>query len=56
MRQPDKEDFKRAMEAEIKNQWDNGNFRLIRRSDLEEGTPILPGVWALTRKQWVLTS
>ena len=34
---------------------DNGNFKLIKRSSLKKGTPVLPGVWALTRKRRILT-
>jgi hypothetical protein len=53
--QLDFEQFQRAMEMEIENQWGNGNFKLIKRSGLKKGTPVLSGVWALTRKRRILT-
>jgi hypothetical protein len=53
--QPDFEQFQRAMEMEIENQWDNGNFKLIKHSSLKKGTPVLPGVSALTKKRHILT-
>jgi hypothetical protein len=44
-----------AMEKEIIGQWDIGNFRLRKHSNLKKGTSILPGVWALKRKCWILS-
>jgi hypothetical protein len=44
MREPDADDFRKAMEKEIVDQWDNGNFRLFNKacglSDAS-GTPTL---------------
>ena len=45
MRQPDREDFKAAMDKELKDQMRNGNFIILRRKDLPSGTQILPTVW-----------
>ena len=42
------------MVKEFADQWDNENFKLMRRSDIPPGTKILPGVWALKRKRKVL--
>ena len=51
MRESDREHFLKAMEKEIIDQWDNGNFRLVPRSTVPKGKKILPGVWALRRKR-----
>ena len=50
MRQPDREDFKVAMSKEIQDQMKNGNFKVLRRNKLPEGTQILPTVWQMKRK------
>jgi Reverse transcriptase (RNA-dependent DNA polymerase) len=55
IKEPDADDFKIAMVKEIKDQWDNGNFRLIERDKVPPDKKILPGVWALRRKREVLT-
>ena len=55
MRESDHEHFLKEMEKEITDQWDNGNFRLIKRSKVPPDKNILPGVWALRRKRGVLT-
>ena len=55
IREPDADDFKEAMIKEITDQWDNGNFRLVKREDVPADKKILPGVWALRRKREVLT-
>ncbi|MGL5935157.1 MAG: reverse transcriptase domain-containing protein, partial [Cetobacterium sp.] len=51
MKEPDAADFLKAMEKEIKDQWDNGNFRLVPRNKVPPDKKILPGVWALRRKR-----
>ncbi|MGL5935137.1 MAG: reverse transcriptase domain-containing protein, partial [Cetobacterium sp.] len=51
MKEPDAADFLKAMEKEIQDQWDNGNFRLVRRDKVPPDKKILPGVWALRRKR-----
>jgi hypothetical protein len=55
MKEPDKDQFLRAMEKEFKDQYDNGNFVLIKRDKVPKHEPILPGVWAMRRKQKTLT-
>ena len=56
MKAPDKKQFQVAMEKEINDQWENGNFILKLRSAVPIGKLILPGVWALRRKREVLTN
>ncbi|MGL5934272.1 MAG: reverse transcriptase domain-containing protein, partial [Cetobacterium sp.] len=51
MKEPDAAEFLKAMEKEIKDQWDNGNFRLVPRNKVPPDKKILPGVWALRRKR-----
>jgi Reverse transcriptase (RNA-dependent DNA polymerase) len=51
MQEPDAEDFRKAMEKEIVDQWDNDNFRLFNRKHVPPDKNILPGVWALRRKR-----
>jgi Reverse transcriptase (RNA-dependent DNA polymerase) len=51
MREPDAKDFRKAMEKEIIDQWDNSNFRLFNRKHVPPDKNILPGVWALRRKR-----
>ena len=51
MRQPDRDDFKAAMDKEIKDQMQNGNFTVLRRDSLPKETQILPTVWQMKRKR-----
>jgi hypothetical protein len=39
------------MEKEIKDQFENGNFTVIRKSEVPEGQIILPAVWQMRRKR-----
>lgn len=56
MREPDFDKFKTAMTKEIMDQWDHGNFSLIKRKDAPDGALMLPGVWALKQKRSILTN
>jgi len=38
MRQPDRKDFKKAINKELQNQMNNGNFKVLRHDKLLEGT------------------
>ncbi len=51
MREPDRKEFEAGMEKEIKNQFENGNFTEIRKSEVPEGQTILPAVWQMQRKR-----
>jgi hypothetical protein len=51
MQEPDADNFRKAMEKEIMDQWDNGNFRLFNQKQVPPDKSILPGVWALRRKR-----
>ena len=42
-----------AMIKEVNDQISNGNFLLIRRKEIPEGSTILPGVWQINRKRYI---
>ena len=51
MREPDKEKIIMAMEKEMDDQMRNGNFSLVKKSDVPEDKIILPAVWQMKRKR-----
>jgi hypothetical protein len=55
MRQPDREKFIEAMKKEIKDHTDNKHWRIVHRSTIPKGTPILPAVWSMKRKRRIAT-
>ena len=55
MREPDRKEFVTAMQKEIKDQSDNGNFTIVKRSTVPEGVIILPTVWQMKRKRDIKT-
>ena len=50
MKQQDKRQFIEAMKKEVQDQSGNGNFSLIRRSQVPQGRSVLPAVWQMKRK------
>ena len=44
MREKDKQKFVEAMEKEVNDQMNNGNFTIVRKSEVPEGKAILPAV------------
>jgi hypothetical protein len=50
MKQPDAEEFRKAMKKEWNDQLQNGNFTM-HRSRVPEGATILPAVWQMRRKR-----
>jgi hypothetical protein len=50
MKQPDAEEFRKAMKKEWNDQLQNGNFTM-HRSRVPEGATILPAVWQMRRKE-----
>ena len=50
MKAKDQKEFKAAMEKEVNDQIDNGNFSVIPRSKVPTGFRVFPGVWRLVRK------
>jgi transposase InsO family protein len=51
MKQPDKEKFQEAMKKECEAHYKEGNYKLIKRSDLPEGATLLSSVWQMKRKR-----
>lgn len=55
MKESDHEEFKKAMVKEVNDQMDNGNFTVVHRSEVPEGSTILPSVWQMKRKRDIKT-
>ena len=55
MRQPDKKQFIQAMVDEVTAHTKNGHWKIIPRSQVPEGTKVLPSVWSMKRKRRILT-
>jgi hypothetical protein len=55
MKQPDREKFREAMQKEMDDQLNNGNFSLIKRKDVPKDRIILPTVWQMKRKRDIKT-
>ena len=51
MKQPDWPQFRQAMQQEMDNQMEDGNYSIIRRSEVPPGNKILKSVWAMKRKR-----
>ena len=55
MQAKDQKEFKAAMEKEVNDQIDNGNFYIIPQSKVPTGFRVFPGVWTLVHKRDILT-
>jgi hypothetical protein len=55
MKEPDSKEFVAAMEKEVKDQSENGNFTIVKQSTVPEGVVILPTVWQMKRKRDIKT-
>ena len=55
MKAKDQKEFKAAMEKEVNDQIENGNFTVIPCSKVPKGFHVFPGVWTLVRKRDILT-
>ncbi len=51
MKQPDHAKFREAMAKEIADQYANGNFELMKRTDITPGATVLNAVWQMKRKR-----
>ena len=45
MREPDRDEFVKAMQTEIDDQMENGNFTIMKRHKVPKGATVLPAVW-----------
>jgi len=55
MKESDADDFRAAMRKEWEDQRWNGNFEIVKRSEVPKGATILPSVWQMRRKREVST-
>jgi hypothetical protein len=55
MREPDRAEFIKAMEKEVKSHTENEVWELVPRSSVPPGIKILPAVWAMRRKRRIAT-
>jgi Reverse transcriptase (RNA-dependent DNA polymerase)/GAG-pre-integrase domain len=55
LREPDGEQFRKAMGDEVAAHTDNDHWEIIPRSLVPEGTKVLPAVWAMRRKRRLAT-
>ena len=51
MKENDSEEFRASMTKEIQDQFENGNFTVVPRTEVPEGQTILPAVWQMRRKR-----
>jgi Reverse transcriptase (RNA-dependent DNA polymerase) len=49
MRQDDREEFKKSMRKEVTDQFENGNFTVLHKSEVPDGQSVLPAVWQMRR-------
>jgi len=55
LKQPDAEEFRKAMKKEWDDQLGNGNFTVRKRTEVPEGATVLPTVWQIRRKRDIKT-
>jgi histone deacetylase 1/2 len=55
MRQPDRLQFIEAMKKEVTDHTNNKNWRVVHRSEIPTGMPVLPAVWSMKRKRRIAT-
>ena len=50
-KQQDWPQFQAAMQKEMEDQTENGNYSIILRSEIPQGHKVLPAVWAMKQKK-----
>ena len=55
MKEPDADKFLEAMDKEIQDQCKNGNFDVVLKTEIPQGTKLLPAVWQMRRKRDIRT-
>jgi hypothetical protein len=55
LRQPDSKEFVEAVIKEVNGHIDNDHWKLIPRTEVPEGTEVVPSVWAMQRKRDLTT-
>jgi Reverse transcriptase (RNA-dependent DNA polymerase) len=51
MKEPDKDQFLKAMQQEVESHCQNDVWEMIHRKEVPEGIKVLPSVWAMKRKR-----
>ena len=51
LKQPDRKEFIKAMDKELTDQMNHGNFTVVHKDTVPEDATVLPTVWALRRKR-----
>jgi hypothetical protein len=55
MKEPDSKQFEQAMVDEVTSHTDLGNWEIVPKTEIPEGTSLLPSVWAMRRKRHIAT-
>jgi hypothetical protein len=56
LRAPDRSEFIKAMQQEVKDHKDRQHWEMIPKSQVPQGTIILPAVWSMKRKRRITTN
>ena len=51
MKEQDKEEFESSMMKEVEDQYNNGNFSKVHKSEVPDDQIVLPAVWQMRRKR-----
>jgi Reverse transcriptase (RNA-dependent DNA polymerase) len=55
LKAPDKKEFLKAMEKEVRAHTENANWKVMKRKDVPKDQTVLPAVWAMRRKRDIAT-
>jgi transposase InsO family protein len=55
VKEPDRDNFIEAMQKEVRDQSENGNFSVVHKSKVPRGATTLPSVWQMKRKRDIRT-
>ncbi|KAI2496437.1 hypothetical protein MHU86_18061 [Fragilaria crotonensis] len=50
-KEQDKEEFENSMLKEVEDQYNNGNFSIVHKSEVPDDQTVLPAVWQMRRKR-----
>ena len=56
MAAPDRQQFLDAMKKEQSDQFENGNYSVVHKSEMPDDPILLPMVWSMTRKRDIMTN
>jgi Reverse transcriptase (RNA-dependent DNA polymerase) len=55
LKEPDRVEFIKAMEKEVRSHTENSNWKIIKRGSVPKEHTVLPAVWAMRRKRDIAT-